>query len=141
MRQSSISSDRRPSVSSVRRPLYIPDFSLRTSAPTQVLKITRSHYLAAKRASDMEVSRAKTGVSGFDEQLEKVFNDEWKKTSESENVSPMSLPDMTVTPPETPMLENGGGIANGGFVPTEDAVAVVGGDDEVSDSTGRSRLI
>jgi metal transporter CNNM len=68
--------------SSRRKDSYIPDFSVKTLVATQVLKVSRSHYLAAHRASVLEKQPKgdATTPTGDD-----VFNKEWDKTMSAMN--------------------------------------------------------
>ena len=60
-----------------KQPSYVPDFNLKALENTQYLKIARSHYVAARRATLME-RQPKTpdadSITGED-----VFSKEWKR--------------------------------------------------------------
>jgi len=60
-------------------PVYIPDFSVKTTVDTQILKIRRSHYMAARRAAMLE-RQPKTSGSAETPLGEDAFNKEWNKT-------------------------------------------------------------
>ena len=60
-----------------RQPQYTPDFTIRALENTQYLKIARSHYIAARRATLMERQPKTPDLDGATD--EDVFSKEWKR--------------------------------------------------------------
>lgn len=61
---------------SMLRYTFVPDYSVRAVADTYYLRVKRSFYLAAKRATLMERSKKEESNAGdnFEDEVEKVMN-------------------------------------------------------------------
>lgn len=61
-------------IDSMLRHTFIPDYTVRASTEVLYLKIKRSLYLAAKRATLMEKSKSQNQTrEQFDEEIDKVW--------------------------------------------------------------------